>query len=199
VTTPPGNPERPTTVAEDVGRALRALRHAAGLSLSELARRSGLGKATLSELEAGRRNPTLDTLYALTTTLGVPLSAALPAPEIPPVHAPALISGKAVDATLLTRFTATGATTEIYRVAIRPGDPQHSAAHTPGTTEHLIVLAGTARVGTGRRARVVTSGDSHTWPGDAPHSYAAQGADPVDAILVMRYAPGPQPGIRGAE
>jgi transcriptional regulator with XRE-family HTH domain len=174
------------TVAEQVGRALHGLRQAAGLSLSELARRSGVGKATLSELEAGRRNPTLDTLYALTTTLNVPLSAALPSPD-DLSDAPRVVSGEAVDAILTTRFTAATTTVEIYRITIRPGRPQHSAAHVTGTTEHLIVLAGTARAGSGPRPPTILAGQSHTWTADVPHSYAAAGAEPVDALLVMQY------------
>jgi transcriptional regulator with XRE-family HTH domain len=171
------------TLADDVGRALRALRSAAGLSLSELARRSGVGKATLSELEAGRRNPTLETLYALTTALGAPLSAVLP----PPGNDAPAISGRAVDAVLITRFPAAGTTTEIYRMTIRPGPTQLSAAHTPGTVEHLVVLAGTAVVGPEARPRAVRAGRSHTWSADGPHTYAAKGPDPVDAVLVMTY------------
>ncbi|HEY9293380.1 MAG TPA: helix-turn-helix transcriptional regulator, partial [Microlunatus sp.] len=49
-----------------VGRRLREVRVSRGLSLSELARQAGIGKGSLSEIETGRRNPTLETLYALT-------------------------------------------------------------------------------------------------------------------------------------
>ncbi|MHB1430723.1 MAG: helix-turn-helix domain-containing protein [Streptosporangiaceae bacterium] len=44
------------TAGAQVGSAVRRLREHAGLSLSEVARRSGVGKATLSRLEAGERN-----------------------------------------------------------------------------------------------------------------------------------------------
>ena len=47
-----------------VGARIRALRTERGLSLSALAAAAGIGKGSLSELETGRRNPTLDTLYA---------------------------------------------------------------------------------------------------------------------------------------
>lgn len=184
------NPTSPA-VADRVGHALRALRRDAGVSLSELARRSGVGKATLSELEAGRRNPTLETLYALTTALGVPLAAALPEPELG--GAPAVISGQAVDAILVSRFATADTTVEIYRITIRPGTPQHSAAHTPGTTEHIFVLAGTAEVGPPTDLRAVGAGESHTWAADSPHTYAARGGEAVDAVLVMRY---PRRGAR---
>ncbi len=171
------------TLADNVGRALQQLRRDAGISLSELSRRSGVGKATLSELEAGRRNPTLETLYALTTALRVPLSAVLPEAGAD------TISGRAVDAVLISRIvTGSGSgTTEVYRVVIRPGAVQRSEAHTAGTTEHLVVISGTAVVGPEGRPRTVRAGRSHGWVADTPHTYAAQGSEPVDAILVMCY------------
>ncbi len=177
------------TLADDVGRALRTLRDAAGLTLSELARQSGVGKATLSELEAGRRNPTLETLYALTTALGVPLSAVLqpPGTQSPRGKESAPVSGVSVDAVLMTRFGAAAVTTELYRMTIRPGQVQRSAAHAPGTVEHLVVLAGVAVVGAEGRTRTVQSGHSFTWAADVPHTYAARGPEPVDAVLVMTY------------
>lgn len=44
---------------------LRTLHGARGITLAELARRSGIAKATLSQLEAGGGNPTIETLFAL--------------------------------------------------------------------------------------------------------------------------------------
>lgn len=50
---------------------LRKARQEAGLSLADIARRSGIGKAALSRLETGRLiNPTLNTLYRYAATLG---------------------------------------------------------------------------------------------------------------------------------
>ncbi len=48
-----------------IGENLAALRRARGLSAGELARRAGVGKATLSEIEAGKRNATIETLHSL--------------------------------------------------------------------------------------------------------------------------------------
>ncbi len=61
-----------TEGAADVGRRVRELREHRGMSLSELARRAAVGKATLSGLEAGTRNPTLDTLQTIATALDLP-------------------------------------------------------------------------------------------------------------------------------
>ncbi|WZB72959.1 helix-turn-helix transcriptional regulator [Achromobacter xylosoxidans] len=54
--------------------ALRRERERAGMSLAELARRAGLAKSTLSQLESGTGNPSLETLWALAMALDVQVS-----------------------------------------------------------------------------------------------------------------------------
>src|SRR5207248_5334175 len=56
-----------------VGDTIRRALEARGLSLGELARASHTSKATLSALEAGRANPTLETLWALAAALQLSL------------------------------------------------------------------------------------------------------------------------------
>lgn len=57
--------------AASLAHSLRALRRDRGLSLSDTARASGVSKATLSGLEAGRGNPTLTTILGLARALEV--------------------------------------------------------------------------------------------------------------------------------
>ncbi|MEU0489039.1 helix-turn-helix domain-containing protein [Nocardiopsis sp. NPDC006139] len=173
-------------LAVRVGLRLRELRGRRGLSLSELARRSGVGKGTLSELESGRRNPTLETLYALTTALGEPLGSVLG-----PVAERSEISGRTVDAVLIDRFEDGAATTETYRLRIRAGAVQESPPHVPGTTERLIVLSGTARAGAASAPLELGPGEHGCWTSDVPHVYSAPHGD-VEAVLVVRY-PVPAP------
>ncbi|MFD7003223.1 helix-turn-helix domain-containing protein [Streptomyces mirabilis] len=167
-------------LAEKVGRRLREVRVEQGLSLSELARRSLIGKGTLSELESGRRNPTLETLYALTTVLGVPLSSILGPAER------TVVSGSAVDAVLTERFEHADAVTEVFRIGIRADAVQESAAHAPGTEEHIIVLRNTAYVGVASSPQLVSPGEHLRWPADVPHLYGAPSGD-VEAVLIVRY------------
>ncbi|HEX8192435.1 MAG TPA: helix-turn-helix transcriptional regulator [Allosphingosinicella sp.] len=54
-----------------VGRNAARLRAAADLTQEELAERSGLSQQYISDLERGKRNPTIVTLYELATALGV--------------------------------------------------------------------------------------------------------------------------------
>ena len=52
-------------------RKVRQLRERTGVSLRELARRSGVGAATLSRIESGEANPRMSTLLQLADALGV--------------------------------------------------------------------------------------------------------------------------------
>ena len=50
---------------------IRQLRERKGVSLRELARRAGVGVATLSRIESGEANPRMSTLLQLADALGV--------------------------------------------------------------------------------------------------------------------------------
>ncbi|SBT50552.1 helix-turn-helix domain-containing protein [Micromonospora auratinigra] len=177
VAPPPGDQS-----AEAVGRRVRALREERELSLSALARLAGIGKATLSGLENGTRNPTLETLYAVTAQLGVPLTAVLSGPAETPT-----VRGTAVGATLLEVFHDADATYELYRMRVSPGPAQLSPAHQAGVTEHVTVFSGVLRAGPVDAPRTAGPGEYLRWDSDVPHSYAAVGDEQVRASLLLRY------------
>ncbi|MCC5575189.1 helix-turn-helix domain-containing protein [Microtetraspora sp. AC03309] len=200
--------EHSAAFAAEVGQRIRRLRAQRGLSLSELALRAGVGKATLSGLEAGIRNPTVETLYAITAQLDVPLAAVLTdmltESGVPPDHAvpsdpdvrperperpepPEIIHGSAVSAALLETFVDGLVTTELYRLRIRPGRVQVSPAHPLGAVEFLTVFTGTARVGPLDRPIVIPAGGHASWVSDVPHMYAAETGEDVHASLVIRH------------
>jgi XRE family transcriptional regulator, regulator of sulfur utilization len=169
-----------------IGSRIRTLRGARGWSLSRLAVEAGVGKATLSEIEAGVRNPTLETMYALAGHLGVPLAELLqplgaqPDPRIE-------LHGAAVSATLLEVFDDPTVTTEFYRLLVRPGQRQISPAHGTGVTEHLLVTAGAILVGPVSAPMTVRSGGHVRWESSADHLWEVIGSEPVQAALVIRH------------
>jgi DNA-binding XRE family transcriptional regulator len=73
--------EREQRLAEEgrglLGGRVRRLRKSRGLSQSEAARRSGLGRVTLARLEKGEQSPTLDTLEKIARGLEVSVSRLL--------------------------------------------------------------------------------------------------------------------------
>src|SRR5258705_5702919 len=71
----------PGAPLDTIARSLRAERERVGLSLTELARRAGLAKSTLSQLETGTGNPSVETLWALAVALDVPFSRLVEPPS----------------------------------------------------------------------------------------------------------------------
>lgn len=162
-----------------VGRRLRAAREAAGVSLSELARRAGVGKGSVSEVENGRRPPRLETLWALSTALGVPLSALVgeQGGDAPP--------GASVHATLVDRWTS-DAFHELYRASVGTVR-QTSPAHAANVSEILTVISGRLRAGDPAAPQEAGPGESIAFRGDAPHVYEAVGG-PCEVVILIRYA-----------
>ncbi|MEU4832348.1 XRE family transcriptional regulator [Streptosporangium sp. NPDC023615] len=190
----------------DIGRRIRGLREERGISLSALARAAGVGKATLSGLENGTRNPTLETLWAVTAELGVPLAMAIGTPAAGAVADPGgderslVIRGTAVAGTLLRVFEDEAVTYELYRLVVRAGAPQISPAHHEGVTEHLTVFAGTLSAGPVGAPLRAGPGEHVSWVSDVPHVYAVVGDQDVHASLLIRY-PRPRvgpPATRGS-
>jgi len=168
-----------------VGRRLRELREARRLTLSELARVAGVGKATLSGLENGTRDPRLETLYAIAAALGVPMST-LTLDRGAPASAASPVRGEAVVSTLLEVFEEPAATYELFTLRIVVGVEQISPAHPTGVTEHLTVFRGQARVGPVGAPLSAGPGEHVSWAADTPHLYAAVGPQQVEATLLIR-------------
>lgn len=183
----PAPASAPATATERIGARVAALRRQRGLSLTELATRAGVGKATLSGVEAGTRNATLETLYAITGQLGVPLAAILMDPA-PPRTGVTEVHGAAVSAQLLDAFHEASATFEYYRVVIRPGRRQLSPAHPPGTTEHLTVFSGHGIAGSPDAPIKLGPGSYAVWDASRPHVFEAE--EELVAALLIR---GPHP------
>jgi transcriptional regulator with XRE-family HTH domain len=67
-------PTTGTLDASKIGGRLRAERERRGISLRELARRVGVSPSLVSQIELDRVNPSVSTLYALVTELGMTMS-----------------------------------------------------------------------------------------------------------------------------
>ena len=175
-----------------IAAALRAQRNRAGLSLTELARRAGIAKSTLSQLESGGGNPSVETLWALAVALGVPFSQLVepPAPPVRVVRAgegPRIPAEQADFTGTLLAAASPHTRRDVYVITLEPGPGNRRAeAHIPGTVEHLIVAAGRIRTGPVGQAIELGPGDYAAFAGDLPHLYEA--LEPGTwAVLVMEH------------
>ncbi|MFJ8472411.1 helix-turn-helix domain-containing protein [Kitasatospora sp. NPDC094011] len=169
---------------------LKRIRAQRGLSLSELSRRAGIGKATLSQLESGAGNPTLETVLGLSRVLGVPISDLVegqPSGEVTVVRAAdaEVLSGRGVDLRPLRRIETGDVVFEVYDQQVRTDGTQISGGHTG--TEHTIVQSGRLRVRAGRCEVELDPGDYIGFDASLPHSYTALSGEPVRSVLLLQY------------
>ena len=190
----------PNEIVKVVGTNLRRLRAEQGLSLSDLARTSNVAKATLSALEGGRGNPTLETLSALAAALQIPMGDLITPADPAPVTVVRNdegtdIPGSANDLRLIARFTP-GGTVEVYEAQWPKRSTRNAGGHGPGTREHVFVTRGGLKVGPLGREVGLAGGDYATFAADEPHLYEARAG--TRALLLMQWAPGAQATSAGA-
>ncbi|MDR6865553.1 transcriptional regulator with XRE-family HTH domain [Microbacterium resistens] len=166
---------------ERIARALRRERESAGISVSELARRAGVSKATVSQLESGSGNPSVETLWALGDALGIPFADLVDRPATEPTlirardlgQAPRVPSSAAPYSATLLSACPPSARRDLYLIQADPGEPRRSLPHHPGTTEHVILISGAALIGPAEAPEALTPGDYISYRGDAPHIFEA--------------------------
>jgi transcriptional regulator with XRE-family HTH domain len=177
---------RPTDL---IAEAIARERRRAGLSLSALAERAGLAKSTLSQLEAGKGNPGVETLWAIAAALGVPFSY-LFAPAAPARTLIRRGAGTPVEAER-TAFRAVlladcplGHRRDIYRIELAAGAVREASAHPAGTVEHVVAIDGRLRVGPTAAAETLEPGDYYRYPADQAHAYTAE-ETPATFLVIM--------------
>ncbi|NGO71896.1 helix-turn-helix domain-containing protein [Streptomyces boncukensis] len=174
-----------------IASALRRERARSGLSLSETARQAGVSKSTLSQLESGVGNPSLETLWALCVTLDVPFARLLdpPRPRTQVIRADegiALAAEQADYRATLLSASPPGARRDLYRVDAEPGSVRESDPHMPGVREHVLLLAGRALVGMREDPVELASGDYAAYPADLPHVFEAL-SPATSAMLITEH------------
>jgi transcriptional regulator with XRE-family HTH domain len=175
-----------SAVVNTIGSNLRRLRTQQRLSLAELAARSRVAKATLANLEQGRGNPTIETLWALALGLDVAFSDLLEQsdePEIELVRADegARVVSGGLDLRLLDRLHR-GGLTEVFEFTL---DGHHDGLpHGPGIVECLLVTSGRMRGGPADEPVELGPRDFVRYPADRPHVYSALDGRCTGTLLV---------------
>lgn len=177
------------SIREMLATNLKRSRTQRELSLSELSRRSGIGKATLSQLESGTGNPTIETVFSLSRVLGVAITDLLdnaPPSDLTVVRAGdvEVLSGQGVDLRPLRRIESDDSVFEVYDQQVRADSRQDSLGHVG--TEHTVVQAGRLGVRVDEREVELGPGDYVGFDAMLPHSYTALRGT-VRSVLLLRY------------
>ncbi|MFG1811806.1 helix-turn-helix domain-containing protein [Streptomyces sp. NPDC049040] len=174
-----------------IAASLQRERRRAGLSLAEVARRAGIAKSTLSQLESGTGNPSVETLWALSVTLDVPFAQLVepPRPRVQVIRAgegPAFAAERADYVATLLASSPPHTRRDIYLVSAQPGTARESDPHMPGVVEHVVLSTGRALVGIAEDPVELAPGDYVAYPGDIAHVFRALEPDTL-AVLVQEH------------
>jgi len=173
-------------VVNTIGSNLRRLRTQRRLSLAELAARSRVAKATLANLEQGRGNQTIETLWALAQGLDVAFSDLLeqadePEVELVRAHEGVHVVSGPLDLRLLHRLHR-GGLTEVFEFTL---DGDHDGLpHGAGIVECVLVASGRMRAGPADDPVELGPGDFVRYPADRAHVYGALDTRCTGILLV---------------
>jgi len=180
-------------VARRVAEGLKHFRKARGLSLDELASKSGVSRAALSQIEGTRTNPTLSVLWKVAVGLDVPFHEllgttddggirVLRAGDTPPL--------KSADGRMESRLLSPGGSSpdlEIYDLRFLPKGVHRSDPHGRGTVETLVILTGALRLIVQDTEHELLPGDTIFFKADVPHVYENRASHETRCLNVIRY------------
>jgi XRE family transcriptional regulator, regulator of sulfur utilization len=193
---PPAAPKASKDPAASVGPRIRALRDAMGLSLRDLAERSGVSAPMLSQVERGETSPTLAVAGKIASGLELTLSQLLRLDEGQHV---------AISRAAARRHSERGGhrfeeltpplpgqRADVSLHVLEPGASTGGRAdppmHEPGSRETAVVLAGTLALVVDGARHELLEGDSVTFDADLPHHFENNGG--TDARLIAVVAAG---------
>src|SRR5580658_5962199 len=183
-------------VGEVIAANLHRLRTDRRMSLATLAARADVAKATLANLEQGRGNPTIETLWSLALGLGVAFSDLLEdRREISTVIVRAeqgarvrgSTQGGKLDLRLLDRIER-GGLVEVFDMFLPAGTEHLGTPHGTGVVERVFVYTGTIQVGPAGDPLTLGPGDYARYGADRPHVYRSADAD-CHGLLLVGYPP----------
>ncbi|MBK8250818.1 MAG: cupin domain-containing protein [Gemmatimonadetes bacterium] len=172
--------------------AMRERRRTLGLSLQQLAARSGVSAAMLSEVERGRKSPTLRVAAQIADGLQLAISALLGAEPVARMQVRRraerrrlVDSRSAIERHLLApALLAQGI--EVVWYVVPPGSESGTfAPHQHGTLSHATVVRGTVEFDADGEHIVLRAGDSIDFPASITHEFRNTGRAPCEFLLVV--------------
>ncbi len=191
------------SVSSKVGSRLREERERRGISLRELARRVGVSPSLVSQIELDRVNPSVSTLYALVTELGMTMSEVFS--DGAQDSAPRVLVARPESDGIVTdpetrrvinlasgvrweRLTPRSDSNIEFLYVVYPVGAEscpEDALVTHGGREYGYVTSGTLAVRVGFDEYELGPGSSIAFDSSSPHRLSAIGSEPVHAVWVV--------------
>ena len=175
-----------------LGSAIRARREELGLTLDEVARRSGVSRGMLSEVERDRKSPTIRVVCLIAEGLGCSVSDLIGQEPVARFELrrtadrrPLVDPRSGVERHLLSPAMSKRGIEVVWYVIPRGQTTGSFPPHQPGVVEHVTVVAGTVEARLGSEAHLLDVGDSVTYRADVDHEFIAHGRSRGEFIVVI--------------
>lgn len=180
-------------LAARLAHNIRTLREGRGLTQQQMAKASGLPRATWANLESGAANPTLGVLHKVSAALSIPFEELLQSPSPAARHyardtlAVRERGGVSVRSLLPHRVP----NMVLERLELPPGARMSGTPHTAGTREYLACEKGTIELMASGERFVLQAGDVVVFRGDQRHGYGNIGTGTAVgySVVVLRPVP----------
>ena len=182
-----------TWVAKHLAQNISLLRKKRNLSQLALAKLAGVPRSTVTYMESGQGNPSLQNLVRVAAALHVSIEELLNRQRT---------SCKLIKANDVPKQKRVQGMAQVYkllpdpipgmemdRMEIEVGGRMGGIPHIPYTKEYLICLSGTVEVQVAGEQYEVKPGDVFAFPGDQPHSYRNIGKSKADCFSVVVLVP----------
>jgi transcriptional regulator with XRE-family HTH domain len=180
----------------EIGLKIKNLRLEHKLTLEQLAKSSGVSKSMLSQIERGKTNPTLATIWSLTQSLNIEIAQLLENPstdtkdphKLEMVKAHKIPEIQSADGKCVLRIlspTSLVSQIEWYDMTLQSGGMLDSESHGDGTGEHLTVTEGELTISLGSKKLTLSAGDTARYDTNAPHIIKNTGRSLARAFLVV--------------
>lgn len=176
---------------ERLGHNIKQLRTARGLTQEQMAKLSGLPRATWANLESGAANPTLAVLHRVALALQAPIEELIGKPRADARHYPAgtLQSRTRGQVTVRSLLPDDVPGMVIERMELPAGARLVGVPHTPGTREYFTCESGEVVLVASGESYKLTAGDVVVFRGDQRHSYANPGKRAAVGYSVVMLRP----------
>src|SRR3954468_4971452 len=176
-----------------VGPRLKRLRTRRGVTLTELAAKTGISKSTLSRLENGERKPSLELLLPLAEAHHLPVDELVGTPRVgdPRIRS----QPKTRNGRLVYPLTQQSSGMAVWKVVIPPERDRQLRTH--AGYEWLYVLAGEMRLIIGEHDIIMRPGEAAEFDTRLPHWFGPAGDQPVE-ILSVHGSHGQRMQVRAA-
>lgn len=176
-----------------VGTRVKTLREGMGLSLRDLAERSGVSAPMLSQVERGETSPTLQVAQKIAAGLELRLSQLLRIDEDGAVSIVRAnerrIGGKGGHRYQILTPPLPGQRAEVslhtLKVGTTTGSPGDPTLHEPGSRETALVQSGEATFFCDGEQVELATGDCITFDADLPHRFENSGPQEAELLAVV--------------